>query len=182
MSFLRIGKIAVFALPGRFGFGAVSATESLSHCNADGGFDGLLDRIGRRQRLARADSRSRSQSGADALASTQARVAGQDGIPMAGAASVMIARRTDYWDERPYLQADPLATSQITPAPTLQYQVTAASRQIWWCGSNRFGIDFSGRSMQHCHITRWTVADPDGVRHHQIGKPRSQWRAGPCLR
>ena len=52
---------------------------------------------------------------------------------MAGAASLLIASRTDYWDERDYLQADPLATSQITPAPTLQYQVTAASRQIWWC-------------------------------------------------
>jgi hypothetical protein len=52
MSFLRIGKIAVFALTGRFGFGAVSAADSLSHWNADGGFDGLLDRIGRRQRLA----------------------------------------------------------------------------------------------------------------------------------
>ena len=50
--FLRIGKIAVFALIGHFGFGAVSAADSLSHSNADGVFDGLLDRIGGRQRLA----------------------------------------------------------------------------------------------------------------------------------
>jgi hypothetical protein len=52
MSFLRIGKIAVFALTERLGFGAVSAGDSVSHWNANGGFDGLLDRIGRRQRLA----------------------------------------------------------------------------------------------------------------------------------
>jgi hypothetical protein len=95
MSFLRIGKVADFALTGRLGFRAVWVTDSFSHWNADGRFDGLLGRIGRHQRLARADSRSRSQSGADAFGSTQARVAGQDGIPKAGAASLMIVPRTD---------------------------------------------------------------------------------------
>jgi len=74
MSFLRIGKVAVFALTGRFGFRAVSATDSLSHWNVDGGFDGLLERIGRHQRLARTDSRSWSHSGVDALGARKLRL------------------------------------------------------------------------------------------------------------